>query len=248
LGFIKFFNPNLYYDFDDAMYAAPDGKKFPATVKAAPHVVAGTAVLAARARALNPSVAIIPTAIFIPDPDPGPRPASTGFTVSWVGTAANLPYLQPVLEALENLNRDGSPVQLRILTEKPDQAPQRPWIRALTWSRAEEEKEFRRCDVGLMPLPDTEWCAGKCACKALQYLSYGKPIIASPVGVNSELFAHRPFAKLARNREEWENALNAYRENPDSRVEAGQAGMSFVRERFDVHLWAAELAAHVLKN
>ena len=36
LIFLKAFNRNLYYDFDDAMYAAKDGARFPATVRAAP--------------------------------------------------------------------------------------------------------------------------------------------------------------------------------------------------------------------
>jgi glycosyltransferase involved in cell wall biosynthesis len=97
-----------------------------------------------------------------------------------------------------------------------------------------------------MPLEDSEWCAGKCACKALQYLSYGKPVISSPVGVNRELFSGADFGVLAETVEEWKRAILGYRSNPDSVQKAGEAGHAFVRERYNLESWAGELADMVL--
>jgi glycosyltransferase involved in cell wall biosynthesis len=246
LAFLRLLNGNVYYDFDDAMYAAPDSAKFPATVRIAPRVIAGNAILAERARRFNRNVLIVPTVVPIPDRHPKRPDPSREFVLSWIGTSANLPYLSPVLDALETLHGEEPGYSLRILTERPDLAPKRSWITALKWSREAEEREFRDCDVGLMPLQDTEWCAGKCACKALQYLSYGKPVISSPVGVNRELFSGAPFGVLAVTAEEWKRAILEYRSDPDSALRAGEAGHVFVRERYNLESWAGRLADMVL--
>ncbi len=247
LRFIRLFNDNLFFDFDDAMYVAPDRADFPATMRAAPHILAGNETLAAHARAFNPNVTIIPTTIPIPS-EPAARAARNDgkFVMSWVGTSANLPYLEPVLEALDELHTEGVRFFLRILTERPERVPARSWITAIRWNRAVEEEEFQSCDVGLMPLEDSEWCAGKCACKALQYLSYGKPVITSPVGMNRSLFQNHPYGFLAEGRTEWKRAIKAYLDDPALRRQDGEAGYAHVRDQYDVNAWAKILADKLL--
>jgi glycosyltransferase involved in cell wall biosynthesis len=255
LAFIRLFNGNLHYDFDDAMYLAPDGADFPATMRAAPHVIAGNATLAARARRHNPNVSVVPTVVPMPPvasmPPPGSGDAGIGsrtrpLVLSWIGTAdMNMPYVASLVGILDGLPDQVGGMELRILTDKPESAPRRPWIKAMKWSRRGEEEEFRNCDVGLMPLPDDEWCAGKCACKALQYLSYGKPIITSPVGVNKELFRDTAFAALAETPDEWRAALERFRADEAARYAAGSAGRAFVAENFSLEVWAPRLAARI---
>jgi len=258
LRFLRLWNRNLHYDFDDAMYLAPDGAKFPATVRAAPRVIAGNAILAAEARKHNPDVAIIPTVIPLPGPPSAAGPGQGGavgpggsgpggprpFVLSWIGTAPNLAYLEPLLAALDAADPAG--LELRVMTDRPEAIPRRPWVTALRWSREGEEQEFRACDIGLMPMPDTPWCRGKCACKALQYLSYGKPVITSPVGVNREMFADGRFGSLAVTPGDWGRAVEAYRNDPERRRREGEAGYAFVRDGYALGPWAARLAEHLL--
>jgi len=246
LRFLRFFNPNLWYDFDDAMYVGPGGANFADTVRAAPRVLAGNEILAARARAINPNVTVIPTTVFLPEEREPTEKESSAPVLSWIGTSGNLHYLKPVLEALDALRAEGVPFTLRILTERPERAPQRPWLHAMTWSRAREEEEFRDCDIGLMPLENSVWCEGKCACKALQYLSYGKPVIASPVGMNRTLFEGNPFGMVADAPKEWKRAIQTYLPNAALRRMAGNAGRAFVREYFETEKWAGILAATLL--
>jgi hypothetical protein len=253
LRFLRLFNRNVHYDFDDAMYLAPDGAKFPATVRAAPKIIAGNEILAAEARRYNSEVAVIPTVIPMPSPDAVPEGApGTGdgsaarsgrFVLSWIGTGPNLAYLEPLLSAMDALEAEAvRGMELRILTDRPELAPRRPWITTRKWNRMLEESEFRDCDVGLMPLPDTPWCAGKCACKALQYLSYGKPVVTSPVGVNRELFAEAEFGRLAVSPAEWARAVLCYRSDPEGRRRAGDAGRRFVADNFSLESWVGRLA------
>lgn len=242
LRFLRLFNKNVFFDFDDAMYVSRDAARFPATMKAAPRILAGNETLAARARPFNPNVVVIPTTIPIPPAPPLRTDDRRDVVLSWIGTSANLPYLTPVLEALDALHTEGNRFVLSILTEKPEQVPARPWIRTAPWSRTLEEEEFRMCDVGLMPLEATVWCEGKCACKALQYLSYGKPVVTSPVGMNRALFKDGTFGLLAQDREEWKVALKTCLDDPEARRRGGAAGREYVRARFNVDDWAKVLA------
>ena len=38
-----------------------------------------------------------------------------------------------------------------------------------------------------MPLPDAPWENGKCGYKLIQYMASGRPVIASAVGVNTDI-------------------------------------------------------------
>lgn len=57
-----------------------------------------------------------------------------------------------------------------------------------------------------MPLKQSKITEGKGAFKLIQYLSFGIPIIASPVGFNKEVVDERS-GFLADTDEEWKDAL-----------------------------------------
>jgi glycosyltransferase involved in cell wall biosynthesis len=55
------------------------------------------------------------------------------------------------------------------------------------WSEETEIEDISSFDVGIMPLEDTPWERGKCGVKLIQYMRCGKPVAASPVGMNAEI-------------------------------------------------------------
>lgn len=233
-------NRRLFFDFDDAMYISGSEARFARTLRAAPRVIAGNEILAARARRYHRDVAIIPTTVLMP-PEVPFRDVADGLRLSWVGTSDNLRYLAPALAAVRALRGRGRDVRLHVLTERPERMPPEDGVEVERWSHAAEDRALRGCHVGLMPLEDDEWSRGKCACKALQYLSYGKPVISSPVGVNAEIFDGAEFGRLAQGPADWQAAIEDLDGRRAELGARGRAGRAYVAERYAVDVWAPRL-------
>ena len=239
VSLIRAFNSNVWYDFDDAVYLGHE-RRFGQTLKASAGVIAGNEELAAHARRHHSRVAIIPTVVEVPDIYT-PPPKDGPLKISWVGTAGNLQYLEPVFAALDSIRGTGTDAVLHVLTDEPGSVSGRPGVVIEAWSKHAEEKALVDCHLGVMPLPDDDWARGKCACKALQYLSYGRPVISSPVGVNVSLFENEAFGSLATSVDDWASALTRWNGSREEIAKAGRLGREFVTENYDVCSWAMTL-------
>ena len=79
--------------------------------------------------------------------------------------------------------------------------------------------------------------------KLIQYMACGKPVIASPVGVNSEIVEHGVNGFLAGSKKEWIEALNFLYANPEKRYEMGETGRNKVEKRYCLQVTAPRLLA-----
>src|SRR6266566_2733701 len=77
------------------------------------------------------------------------------------------------------------------------------------WSEETEVADIQNFDVGVMPLPDNLWTRGKCGYKLLQYMACGRPIVASPVGANSQIVEDGNEGFLAETEGDWIRALDS---------------------------------------
>ncbi|MDY6943641.1 MAG: glycosyltransferase [Pseudomonadota bacterium] len=82
---------------------------------------------------------------------------------------------------------------------------------------------------------------GKCGYKLIQYMASGKPVIASPVGVNREIVSDGVDGYLAVNIEEWLNALKNLRDWPNLRCSLGKAGRRKVEAHYCLQVTAPRL-------
>jgi glycosyltransferase involved in cell wall biosynthesis len=94
-----------------------------------------------------------------------------------------------------------------------------------------------------MPLPDNPWERGKCGFKLIQYMACGLPVIASPVGVNSEIVEHGVNGFLAETQEEWEAALRTLIADSDLRQQMGKAGREKVEREYSLQVTGPKLVA-----
>ncbi|MGH3265004.1 MAG: glycosyltransferase, partial [Trebonia sp.] len=188
------------YDFDDALTvgsAAAANRRFQWTkqearravtcMRRARLVLTGNSTLAAQAREHAARVEIVPSCV-----DPAAQPLHQhgereALTIGWIGSHTTVAYLDPLLPVIRRLNERGQRAKLVVVGG--DTGLQEQWIEHRPWSLATQAADLASFDIGVMPLPDTDWTRGKSGYKLLQYFAAGVPAVASPVGVNAEFVA-----------------------------------------------------------
>lgn len=178
----------------------------------------------ARALPGRPPDLVLPT---VPDVDGYPsvtHTAGTPIQVGWTGNAGNLIYLDPLRDVFERLFREGV-LRLEVMCSEPWRGP----ATFRRWTRSGEVDALSGYDVGIMPLPDTAYTRAKAGFKMLMYMGVGSVVLASPVGVNSELIDRSGAGLLCRSPAEWEAALRRLATDRETREQMGTAGQRFVR-------------------
>ena len=248
----------VFFDFDDAIWmeqrATINGRfsklhfwgKTASTCRISTGVTVGNAFLADYARQYNPHTDVVPTSIELDSYRLLPEAAADApFTVCWTGSDTTLPLLEGARPALERLARQ-RPLRVKVICSIP---PETPIAGAenifIPWSKDREAEEVADCHVGIMPLPATLYMEGKCACKALQFMATGRPVILSPVGVNKRLIVHGQNGFLAESDDEWVDCLTRLADSPALRASLGQAGRLTVERDFSAAGAAARLARHL---
>jgi glycosyltransferase involved in cell wall biosynthesis len=247
-------NPRIVYDFDDAIwlrYLSPRNRylsyfKAPGKTRTlcrlASAVTVGSEHLAQFARRYNRSVTIVPSTISLRVYRPAPsRGGSERPVVGWTGSHSSIQYLKLVEGALQELSQRRR-FQLRVIGVPGFSVPgvdveSRPW-------RAETEVEdLWPLDVGIMPLSDDPWTAGKCAMKAIQYLGVGVPAVVSPVGSNREVIQDGVTGFHASSQDEWVRALERCLDDAALRARMGLAGRAAVAAHYSAEVQAPRLGS-----
>jgi glycosyltransferase involved in cell wall biosynthesis len=221
------------YDFDDAFYLKYHtkrfslkkyflGQKFENIVRNAVAVTAGNKVLAEYSGRFNLNTSILPTVVDTNRYLPVSSVNRDGqFTIGWIGSPSTAPYLTQLINPLSKLGRE-SPVRLIVIGGSAPTIPN-VQIREIRWEERTEIALLNQFDVGVMPLPNDSWARGKCAFKLIQYMACGIPVVASPVGANSDVVCPSS-GFLADSEEEWLYALRRLRDDPNERYIMGKFG------------------------
>ena len=93
---------------------------------------------------------------------------------------------------------------------------------------------MKEIDIGLYPLPNTEWVLGKGGLKALQYMGLGIPVVCSDVGACKEFIRNNVNGFLVDSPEEWIDKISLLIESADLRKRIGLAGRKTVEDGFSV--------------
>ena len=116
-------------------------------------------------------------------------------------------------------------------------------VHFVRWNQRTEIEDLRRFDVGLMPMPDTEWTRYKCGLKILQYMALGIPTIASPVGANSSIVRHAENGFCAASADEWTSVLESLFDEPGQCLPIIAAGRRTVEQGFSVQTAVPKLVS-----
>jgi len=240
-------------DYDDAIFHKYDrhsnplvrallGKKIDGIMRRASTVNVGNEYIAARARAAGAKkIRVIPTSI-----DTSRYSVRTSvrsgspFSIGWIGTPYTSRYLREIAPALRALVNTGR-VKI-VLIGGPSDADLGFEFEALQWTEETEIESLQTLDCGIMPLPDNPFERGKCGYKLLQYMGCGLPVVASPVGVNSQIVHAGRNGFLANTEEEWVESLLYLAANRESAASMGRSGRRLVEESYSSSRAASDLA------
>jgi glycosyltransferase involved in cell wall biosynthesis len=237
-------------DYDDAIFHnyALSGNpykrlmknKIAAVMRRAALVIGGNHYLLGHAREAGAArTALLPTVIDIERYRPAVRDDSGPMVIGWIGSPNTSKYLQVLLPVLDRLAQR-FPLELVVVGAVVD-THDRPYLRCVRWQEETEVEQIARFDIGIMPLPDGPWERGKCGYKLIQYMACEKPVIASPVGVNTDIVRHGSNGLLARTAAEWQEALTALLQDADLRRELGRQGRLLVEQQYCLQVTAPRL-------
>ncbi len=164
---------------------------------------------------------------------PRKRAGSDSVVLGWVGSPMTTPYLAEIGNTLERIAEVRPQVRLRLIGARPFLLDRMP-VEWFEWSLDSEVEYLAGCDIGLMPLPDDPWTRGKGGYKLLQYGAVALPVVASPVGVNSQIVAHGKTGFLADSDEAWSNHLLELIDDGELRDRMGSAGRQRMLERYSL--------------
>ena len=238
----------IVFDVDDAIWlTTPLGSSsVAATAKRAQVVIVGNQYLANWFDNYSKNIHIIPTAVDteIYKPNKATHITSNRFVIGWIGTYVNFPYLKAIEGPLDDFLRAYPNGQILVVSDNPPSFERIPikQMKYIRWSEKSEVEAIQGMDVGLMPLPDTDWTRGKCAFKMLQYMACEVPIVASPVGMNEEVLAMRDFALPAQTAADWYEALDYLYKNNKSAMNMGKNGRVVIKKHFDRKIITKKIA------
>ncbi|MDX6583450.1 MAG: hypothetical protein QOI10_2634, partial [Solirubrobacterales bacterium] len=234
-------------DIDDAIWLHPSSEEgFSLKIAAnCDGLVVGNRFLADHFAALSVPIWIVPTAVDTDRWRPAEHPDADEFVIGWTGLASNLPNLDPIEPALAAFLEGEPRAVFQIVSEREPDFPRidPSRVRWIRWSPDSEAEAVSAMDVGLMPVPDTDWSRGKCAFKIVQYMAAGVPVIASPIGMNAEILEAAEVGIGAREPRDWAAALSRLSADPGLRHRLGAQGRRLALDVYSRDKVASSLAA-----
>lgn len=242
----------LVYDFDDAIHLVNTSaanrafgwlkfsEKTAEIVSLALSVTVGNDYLAGFARRHNQNVVVVPssvdTMVYTPGPSRAPRARPV---VGWMGSSTSQALMEPFAPLLARLA--GAGMVVRLVSDR------RPAVFGFPfewrpWAADSEVADLRDFDVGIMPLPNTEWAKGKCAMKIIQYMGVGVPSVGSAVGANLEVIRDGENGLLASSDDEWVEKIARITRDPVTAARLGAAGRETVVTHYSAEVCADRFA------
>jgi glycosyltransferase involved in cell wall biosynthesis len=248
----------LVYDVDDAVWLPHDEphhwftqwrvqRRLESIASVADLCITANELLRAKLSAYSRNVCVLPMALSADEwpyesADKGGR-----VRVGWIGSPANLRYLEAIEEDLTQVQKLHPQVEFVVFCgAKPK------FLNGLQYTHVPFEPKrlpavARSLNVGLLPLPDNDFAAGKSPIKALQYMASGVVTVASPVGATRDMILEDIGGLFANGPGEWRDTVALLAGDPDLRRRLRKSARLRFEECFSLER-AAERLAQLLKG
>lgn len=161
-----------------------------------------------------------------------------GVTIGWTGTFSSRPFLdllRPLFQQLA-LRRK---FRLKVIGNFDYELPGVD-LEVVRWSAEREIPDLQAIDIGVYPLPIDDWVTGKSGLKAIQYMAFGLPCVATAVGTTPMIIRDGENGLLVRTSEEWLNALERLIDDPSLRRRLGEQARADAVAKYSVQAVARD--------
>lgn len=155
-------------------------------------------------------------------------------TIGWTGTFSSKIYLDLLRNVFLEL-RKRCDFRLRIIGNFQYELPGID-MEVIQWTKEREIEDLQGIDIGVYPLVQDDWVLGKSGLKAIQYMAFGLPTVATNVGTTPMIIRHMQDGWLVKTDAEWVKALEILVKNPDLRRKLGEAARKSILERYSTHV------------
>lgn len=244
---LAFFGINYIVDYDDAIFHNYDlsknkiikfflANKIDKVMKNASYVLAGNSYLAERARFAGAKrIQLLPTVVDHLRYQKSNQSIKDVLTVGWIGSPSTQKYIVDILPELLTVYQQ-HPFRLLLVGATRDIHKDLIGldVDVRDWHEQTETELISIMDVGIMPLKDGPWEKGKCGYKLIQYMACGVSVVASDVGVNSEIIENETAGFLVKKDSDWSGVLLQLLGSTELRQRFGRAGRSIVKSKYSI--------------
>ena len=153
--------------------------------------------------------------------------------IGWTGTHSTAPYLYLLTEVLQRLAKERK-YKLRVIGNFNFHMDGVDY-EYFDWSAAEEVKQLQGIDIGIYPLPVDAWVMGKSGLKALTYMTFALPVVATNVGAAiNRVLTDNENGFLVKTEDEWLDRLKFLIDHPLERARIGKNARQTVLDKFSI--------------
>lgn len=243
-------------DYDDAIFHTYDKHRWPwmrfllstkcdRVMQHSAVMLAGNDYLAERAkRAGAKQINKVPTVVSAKIFKPIARENSVP-VIGWIGSIQTSVYLEKLRPVLQELHKTHH-FLFRVVGAQLNW-PELP-VECVEWNEEQEASLIQSFDIGVMPLTDSPWERGKCGFKLIQYMACGKPVIADPIGVNTEIVISGENGYLISADFAWAAALKKLLDDAKLRQDMGEIGHRRFLAHYSFEAWVDPLTRLFLER
>lgn len=253
-------NKNIIFDLDDAIFI-PDHQEegllarvkertkaaqVACILKLSKAAIVENDYIGDYVRQYCPKIYLIPGPIDTLRNSVRPKRDSGQLVIGWIGSPSTSIYLELLHGVFRQIARRYK-VVIKLIGAGNYQIPGVDLVNS-DWAIDREVTDLQSFDIGLMPMPDTEWTRGKLGCKMLQYMSVGVPTLASYTSTNEGVICDGINGFLARSVAEWVKKLSLLIEDQALREKIGLNGRKTAEVRFSVEVNAPKFLGALINT
>ncbi len=155
-------------------------------------------------------------------------------TIGWTGTFSTRPFLDLLRPVFIELKKQRD-FKLIVIGNFEYDFPEMD-LEVIQWSAEREVEDLQKLDIGVYPLPMDDWVMGKSGLKAIQYMAFGLPCVATDISTVQQFIEDGKNGVLVKTVDEWVFALSELIDSPELRRQIGQCARQTVLEKFSKHV------------